>query len=113
MRRSDPAQQSRVWRKPPSAVALRGPVRSFNHDGMEIVRHRVARRVVPWHGLTLILVTVLLFKAAMHISLGAANYDARVAEFADGNAVQQAAGWVLRAEPVTVWLSSTLQSFVR
>ena len=49
----------------------------------------------------------------MHVSLGPASYEARVVELRSGNAIQQVGGWLLSAEPATLWLSSTIKSVVR
>ncbi len=97
----------------PRSVAMGRPIESFNLDGSLIVRRQNRRRSLPWHGVTLILVTLLLFKAAMHVSLGPASYEARVVELRSGNAIQQVGGWLLSAEPATLWLSSTIKSVVR
>ncbi|NKB28693.1 MAG: hypothetical protein GKR99_14540 [Rhodobacteraceae bacterium] len=113
MRQNTPTSEQVVRRKPAQTVAMRGPVHSFNHDGMLVSRRRASRRAVPWHGLALVFVTVLLFKAAMHVNFGADGYQARVDDLAAGGAVQQVGAWLLTPDFATVWLSSTMQAFAR
>ncbi|AJE45899.1 hypothetical protein [Celeribacter indicus] len=83
----------------------RGAVYSVNHDGLIIARPRRRGLRRPLHLLIVALAAVLLFKAALYATLGAATYAGRIAELAEGSAPERVAAWVMQADGVTVWLA--------
>lgn len=71
--------------------------------------HRPAtqRRSVLGPVLFLLLCTVLL-KGAIHHSIGAQSYGERVAALRTGDAIERAGGWLMQAEPATVFVSEQI-----
>jgi hypothetical protein len=61
----------------------------------------------------LVLVGLIAFKGFLHFQIGATTYDERVARLADGNAVEKIGAYAMTADPVTVWISSQIESLAR
>ena len=83
-----------------------GEIYPVNHDGLIIARPRrrpLHRR--PLHMLVVLLVGVVLFKAALYGMTGAVTYNHRIAELANGPVWDQAAAWVMSADSLTQWLA--------
>ncbi len=79
-------------------------------NGLVVVRSDQRWRAeVRWLFLTLlVLVGFFAFKAVMLDRLGDEAYQARVAKFAQGNVVEQAAAWSFQIDPVTQSLAQAL-----
>lgn len=90
-------------------MAENGVARRMGPDGLiiEYPRRRLPR--FPWRAVAILVATGFLFKAWMFATLGAAEYDARLAQFDGGGAADRAAAWLLQADPATVaagaWLA--------
>lgn len=87
-------------------AANQGVIYSVAQDGLIIARPRrhVARR--PLHFIVIAVIGVLAFKVVLYASLGSATYNERVGALADGNAVERAGAWVMKAGDLTVWLAN-------
>lgn len=70
---------------------------------------RRARVRLPFRPIALILAAVLLFKATIFAQLGAEAYQQRIASLASASWPEQAAAWVLHADPATRKLSTFIQ----
>ena len=65
------------------------------------------RRSVLGPILFLVLCTVLL-KGMIHHSIGAQSYDERVASLRAGDGIERAGGWLMQAEPATVFVADQI-----
>lgn len=90
-----------------------GYVASMNRDGLLVAVPRRRRMRVPFAGLALVAVGIIAFKGFMHAQLGDTAYEARVAGLAAGSAVEKAAGWVMQADPVTLWVSEKVATLLK
>ncbi len=90
----------------------RGYVMSVNHDGLMIAEPKRHRRSLPWRGLLLILVGLMLFKGFLHAQIGAADYSDRVASLSAGNLVEQVGAYAMTADPLTLWISAQISPFL-
>jgi hypothetical protein len=55
-----------------------------------------------------LLVCTFLLKGAIYHSVGAQSYNDRVASLMVGDGIEQAGGWLMQAEPVTVFVSDKI-----
>ncbi len=90
----------------------RGYVMSVNHDGLVIAEPKQHRRRFPWRGTLLILVGLLAFKGFLHSQIGSDSYQLRVDKLSNGNAVEQIGAYAMTADPVTLWISGQISSFL-
>ncbi len=82
-----------------------GYTAAVGRDGLLVAVPRRRRLRVPFAGIALVAVGIILFKGFVHAQLGAAGYDTRVANLSAGSSVEKAAGWVMQADPLTLWVS--------
>lgn len=76
-------------------------------------RRRQGRRRIGVLGpLALIAMSVLGLKAAVHATIGAELYEARVAELRAGDGVYRAGAYVLQADPLTVAISEKIGALI-
>lgn len=75
-------------------------------------RRQRRRRMGVLAPLALIAMSVLGLKAAVHATIGAELYEARVAELRAAGGVQQAGAYVLQADPLTVAISQKIGSLI-
>ena len=88
----------------------RGYVQLVERDGLLVpVSRRPARRGFPFRGLLLILGGFLIFKAILLTHLGPITYGERVEKLAGGTALEQAGAWVMRADPITLWITQQVE----
>lgn len=74
---------------------------SFNHDGFEIARVRTKRRWMPaWHVIFFVYM-IFVVRLITMIDIGPASYGNRVAELANGSAIERIAARVMRMDPVS------------
>lgn len=87
--------------------AAHGYMQMVERDGIMVPRGRRVRfrRGIPFRGLFLLLAGFLLFKGFLLASLGAATYHDRLERLGEHNLVEQLGVWVMRDDPVTVWLA--------
>lgn len=88
-----------------------GVVRRMGPDGLVSVYPRRRLPRFPLRAVVLLVVVAFGFKAAMMQVMGPEIYDARVAALGGGTPSEQAAAWVMQADPVTVALSRALSLF--
>ncbi|WP_417248240.1 hypothetical protein [Celeribacter sp.] len=91
----------------------KGAIYSVNHDGLIIARPRRRSVRFPVRILFLAIACVFLFKATVLATIGAGNYNARVATLAEGTSAEKAAAWVMSADSATVWLATQLKLVLR
>lgn len=86
-----------------------GYVRLEERDGLLVPVERVRpRRSLPLRGITLSLVAFLLFKGFLLAYLGPITYGDRLAALETGNAAERLGGWIMAADPVTLWIASQI-----
>ena len=64
-------------------------------------------------GIALVLIGIVAFKGIVHFELGAAGYDARVAQLAAGSTVERVGAWIMQADPLTLWVSEQARNLVQ
>ncbi len=68
--------------------------------------HKTARRRIPVFGPLFIAVVMALgLKGAIHYKVGAATYDQRVESLMAGQNFDRLGGWLMQADPATLWVS--------
>lgn len=82
-----------------------GYIMSVNHDGLVIAQPKSRRMELPWRPVLFVLLGVVLFKAVLLSRIGADAYEQRVAQLAAGTQFEKVGGYVLAADPATVWIS--------
>lgn len=90
-----------------------GYVTTVNHDGLIVAVPRRRRLRVPFAGIALVLIGIVAFKGIVHFELGAAGYDARVAQLAAGSTVERVGAWIMQADPLTLWVSEQARNLVQ
>lgn len=53
---------------------------------------------------------VFVLKAALYVSVGSASYEDRVAKLQAGEGFDPVGGWLMQADPVTLWISEQMQA---
>lgn len=86
----------------------RGYVTVVGKDGLLIARPRRTQMRFPWKALALLVALVFVFKAMIFASLGDAQYAERVGNLNAGTSVEQVGGWVMQADPLTIWLAELI-----
>lgn len=86
-----------------------GFVTSLDHNGLVIAKPRRRVMAVPYKGLFMCVCIMMLFKAMLYTSLGAGVYNERVARLEAGSVVERAGGYVMKADPVTIWLGERMK----
>lgn len=87
-----------------------GYVSAVNHDGLLVAVPRRRRLRVPFAGIALVAVGIIVFKGVVHSQIGAADYETRVAGLATGSTLEQGAAWVMQADPLTLWVSESVSA---
>lgn len=76
--------------------------------GRSYYRRSTQRRSLLWPALFVVAVAFAM-KGAILYSTGAELYSARVAELQSASgAVERVGGWIMQADPVTVWVSDQI-----
>ena len=88
-----------------------GVAHVMSKDGLVSQRARTYNPKFPLRGLVLLISTAFLFKAYIHATIGAGDYQSRLATLADGSLIEKAGAWVMQADTVTVTISNILRSF--
>lgn len=88
-----------------------GYVAAVSHDGLIVPRPRRLRIRVPYAGIALLAIGLIGLKGIAHANLGAETYEARVAALSAGSQVERVGGWVMQADPLTVWVSQQAKLF--
>jgi hypothetical protein len=69
------------------------------------------RRLGLFGPLVMVLVAIVVIKAAVHTVIGADLYQERIASLRNGTAVEAVGAYVLQADPLTVAVSDKLRAF--
>jgi hypothetical protein len=70
------------------------------------------RRSLPVRGITLSLVAFLFFKGFLIAYLGPITYGDRLATLEAGNVAERLGGWIMAADPVTLWIAGQLAALI-
>ncbi|GGD35560.1 hypothetical protein [Sinisalibacter lacisalsi] len=90
-----------------------GYVRLEERDGVLVPVERARpRRSLPLRGITLSLVAFLLFKGFLLNYIGPITYGDRLAMLEAGNVVERLGGWVMGADPITLWIASQFGALI-
>ena len=74
---------------------------------------RAAARRRPILGPVFIAVVMALgLKGAIHCAVGAAPYDHRVDSLLQGKGLDRLGGWLMRADPASLWVSGVIRKMV-
>ncbi len=91
----------------------RGYVQLVERDGILVPKaRRTARRKFPLRGLALFLALFLVFKGFLMVQLGDATYAERVSKLNSGTAIEQVGAWVMQADPISLWISQQVKSWM-
>jgi len=90
-----------------------GYVASVNHDGLIVAKVRRRGPRFPWKGVALCFVAFFAFKGFLLVQLGESTFSDRVQKLENGTIVEQAGAYAMSADPLTKWIASQIQSFLR
>lgn len=90
-----------------------GVVNTVTADGLIVARPRTYKPRFPLKGLVALLVVGFLFKGFMFANLGAEAYAERAAALSEGSVMEQAGGWAMQADPITVFLGEKIAGFIQ
>lgn len=90
-----------------------GFVTQVTDDGLVVAKPQKPRGYAVVRGAYLLLLVMFLFKGFLHSNLGAEAYAQQVDGLKNGNAIEQVGAFAMTADPVTLWISSTITSLVR
>lgn len=82
-------------------------------DGLIIFRPKRRQSGISLRGIVLVIAGFLCFKALILAHLGATVYDTRLASLNEGTVLEQAGGYVMQADPVTVYLAKQIRPFIK
>lgn len=86
-----------------------GYVRLEERNGLLVPVQKVRTRVgFPWRGLFLVLMVFWLFKAFLLAYVGPLDFVDQHAKLETGTLVERMGAWIMRADPVTVYLSEQI-----
>ncbi len=94
-------------------MATHGVVATVGRDGLIVERARRRAPRFPWRGMFMTLAAFFVLKGALLSHLGAITYDGRVAKLQEGTVVEQIGGWVMKADPATVWVAQQIELLVK
>lgn len=81
-------------------------VRLEERDGLLVpVKASRPRRGLPLRGIALTLGAFLIFKGFLLAYHGPVTYMDRVATLEEGSVVEQLGGWIMTADPITIWIA--------
>jgi hypothetical protein len=73
--------------------------------------HRTTRKRMPIVGpLFVVIVMSLFLKGAILYKIGEATYETRVAELMSGSDFDKVGGWLMQADPATIWVSEKIRA---
>ena len=71
---------------------------------------KAARRRMPFFGpLFIAIIMALGLKGAIHYKVGTATYDQRVESLMAGQNFDRLGGWLMQADPATLWVSQFIR----
>ena len=90
-----------------------GYVTTVSHDGLVIARPRRKSAHFSFRGLFLGLLILLAFKGFLFAKIGPESYQDRVTLLQGGTAVEKVGAYVMKADPVTVWLAEQMGALMQ
>lgn len=87
----------------------RGYVTVINSDGLMVAQPRRSNLRFPWKAAALVVLLLFTFKGLVLANLGAERYAESVISLENGTPVEQVGGWVMQADPLTVWIAGRLE----
>ncbi len=81
--------------------------------GRSYYQRPVARRRSVVGPILFMLVCGFLLKGVMYHQIGSATYGERVAALQAGQGVERVGGWLMQAEPVTIYVSDTVETLLQ
>ncbi|MEX0285025.1 MAG: hypothetical protein AB3N23_10475 [Paracoccaceae bacterium] len=90
----------------------RGYTTKIRKDGLIVVKPQRARIKLPMNLILGLVAGLVLFKAVLMGSMGAASYDARVAKLSGGTPVEQAGAFVMQADPLSGALANWMAPYL-
>ena len=90
-----------------------GYVTTVNHDGLIIARPRRKTSHFPYRALFLGLLILLAFKGFLFANLGPEAYQDQVAILQSGTAIEKVGAYVMKADPVTIWLADQMATLMK
>lgn len=81
--------------------------------GLSYYRKAERKRTSIWGPLFFVIVMSLVLKGAIHYRIGEATYNERVADLMQGGSVDKIGGWLMQADPATLWISSAIRDLAR
>ncbi len=90
-----------------------GYVTTINDDGLMVARpHRKSSHQMM-RSLFFCLIIMMAFKAFLYAQTGEQAYLQRVALLQNGTIVEQVGGYVMYADPITVWVSGLVSTVTK
>lgn len=86
----------------------RGAVVTMTEDGLLVAKPQPLSAGVPLRGVFMALCVLLGFKAFLFSQLGEASYQDRIALLESGSTMERMGAYVMKVDPVTVWLSGLI-----
>jgi hypothetical protein len=77
--------------------------------GLSHYRKAERRRIPVLGPLFVVVLMALALKGAIHYKVGAATYDQRVESLQNGQSFDRLGGWLMQADPATVWVSNFIR----
>lgn len=90
-----------------------GYVAKLNDDGLLVAAPKRRFVRVPFAGLALVAVGIVVFKAIVLSQLGPQTYESRVAKLSAGSTVERVGAWMMQADPLTVWVADRFSALPR
>ena len=84
---------------------LRGPLMSFNMDGILVARPRGASRSISWNGILMALAGFFGLKGLILAHAGPLDYAERLDVLTAGTLVERAGAWMMQIDPLTQWIA--------
>nr|WP_263618922.1 hypothetical protein [Ruegeria profundi] len=95
------------------AKLSRGYRATMRKDGLVVMKPQRVRSAVPAKLLLICLAGLFAFKVFLLSSLGSSAYQYRVDNLALGTPVEQAGAWVMQIDPVSAFLATQINSFIK
>jgi hypothetical protein len=89
-----------------------GVIHRIERDGLITAHPRRRAPRFPLQGVMMLVGAGMLFKAFLYLSLGGTVYEERVAALQSGSVIEQGGGWIMQADPATLWLASQINAII-
>ncbi|MBO9474163.1 hypothetical protein J7413_11495 [Shimia sp. R10_1] len=102
---------ARIYRQQAEAGPKAREAVVVDRNGYIIVRGAGRRRSIPWHGLGMVVMSFFVIKGLMMSQLGPDFYSQDVARLSGGSAIEKAAAWTMRPDPVSRWIAMQIKTY--